>query len=71
MTLSRHQTIQRARNAAALLMDGHSLLDTTFGAGYFDQAHLTRSLRGLVGITPARLARERSQLSFSYKTAAF
>jgi AraC-like DNA-binding protein len=70
MTLGGHRQIQRARGAAALLLEGRSLLDATFDAGYFDQAHLTRSLRSLVGTTPARLVRERPQLSFSYKTAA-
>lgn len=68
LTLSGHQRIQRARQAAGLLVSGWSILDATFEAGYFDQAHLTRSLRDLVGITPARLVRERPQLSFSYKT---
>lgn len=48
-------------------MSGASVLDATFSAGYFDQAHLTRSVRQLIGTTPARLARERPQLSFSYK----
>lgn len=70
MTFSSYQQIQRARHAAALLMSGHSILDATFDAGYFDQAHLTRSVRQLIGMTPARLARERPQLSFSYKTTA-
>lgn len=69
LTLGGHQQIQRARNAAALLMDGAPLLDATFDAGYFDQPHLTRSLKRLIGMTPARLVRERPQLSFSYKTA--
>ncbi len=67
MTLSSYRQIERARHAAALLMDGRSLLDATFEAGYFDQAHLTRSVRQLIGTTPARLVRERPQLSFSYK----
>jgi len=67
MTLSSYQQIERARHAAALLMDGSSVLDATFDAGYFDQAHLTRSVKQLIGTTPARLARERPQLSFSYK----
>jgi hypothetical protein len=70
MTLSSYQQIQRARHAAALLMSGSSVLDVTFDAGYFDQAHLTRSVGQLIGMTPARLARERPQLSFSYKTTA-
>ena len=68
MTLGNFQQIQRARHAAELLMSGRSILDTAFEAGYFDQAHLTRSLKQLVGMTPSRLARERPQLSFSYKT---
>jgi hypothetical protein len=70
MTLSSWRQIERARHAAALLAHGSSILDAAFDAGYFDQAHLTRSLRQLVGVTPARLVRERPQLSFSYKTAA-
>jgi methylphosphotriester-DNA--protein-cysteine methyltransferase len=68
MTLSSYQQIERARLAAALLMNGQSILGATFDAGYFDQAHLTRSLKQLIGITPAALIRERPQLSFSYKT---
>lgn len=70
MTLSSYQQIERARYAAALLTRGRSILDVTFDAGYFDQAHLTRSVRQLIGMTPARLGRERPQLSFSYKTTA-
>lgn len=69
LTLSGHQRIERARHAADLLMDGRSILDATFEAGYFDQAHLTRSVRDLVGMAPAQLIRERPQLSFSYKTS--
>jgi hypothetical protein len=67
MTLTGYQQIRRARLAARLLVSGRSVLDTTFEAGYFDQAHLTRSLKRLIGTTPARLAREKPQLSFSYK----
>ena len=69
MTLGSFRQIERARHAADLLMSGRSILDTTFEAGYFDQAHLTRSLKQLVGMTPSRLTREQPQLSFSYKTA--
>ena len=68
MTFTSYQQIQRARRAAALLVGGSSVLEATNGAGYFDQAHLTRSVRQLIGMTPARLAREQPQLSFSYKT---
>jgi AraC-like DNA-binding protein len=45
-----------------------SILDTVGEAGYYDQAHLTRSLGKLVGLTPAQLRRAERQLSFSYKT---
>jgi hypothetical protein len=38
-------------------------------AGYFDQPHLTRSLKYLIGQTPAEIARVTRQLSFLYKTA--
>lgn len=70
MTFSNYQQILRARHAAALLTSGASILDVTFDAGYFDQAHLTRSMKQLIGMTPARLMRERPQLSFSYKASA-
>ena len=71
MTISGYQQIRRARRAVALLMNGSSILDAAFDAGYFDQAHLTRSVKHLIGATPARLARERPQLSFSYKQECF
>ena len=43
-------------------------------ANYFDQPHLTRSLRRFIGRTPAQLAGktaggEHKQLSFLYKTS--
>lgn len=68
LTLSGFQQISRARHAAALLVDGRSVLDASYEAGYFDQAHMTKSMKRLIGITPAKLVRERPQLSFSYKT---
>jgi hypothetical protein len=68
MTLGGFQQISRARHAAALLVDGRSVLDASFEAGYFDQAHMTKAMKRLVGTTPAKLVRERPQLSFSYKT---
>ena len=51
-----HQ-IQRARKAATLLKQGVSILDTVHEAGYFDQPHLTRSLKHYMGYTPAQLLR--------------
>ena len=52
-----HQ-IARAKQAAALLAQGVSILDTVYDAGYFDQPHLTRSLRRWVGYTPAQLLQQ-------------
>lgn len=68
MTFSSYQQIQRARHATSLLMNGQSIVTTALDAGYFDQAHLTRSMKQLIGMTPGRLLRERPQLSFSSKT---
>jgi hypothetical protein len=61
--------IERARHAATLLKDGVSILDAVHEAGYFDQAHLTRSLKHLIGQTPVEIGRRTRQLSFLYKTA--
>lgn len=49
--------IDRARHAAGLLQAGTSIADVVHRAGYHDQPHLTRSLRRLIGHTPAALAR--------------
>jgi hypothetical protein len=57
-----HKTIQqiaRARQAGSLLEHGISILDTVGEAGYFDQAHLTNSLKRFLGQTPAQIARGR------------
>jgi hypothetical protein len=51
--------IERAQRAAALLRQGISILDTIYELGYFDQPHLTRSLKRWVGFTPAQLIHKR------------
>jgi hypothetical protein len=68
LTHGQFRQIERARYAANLLRDGASILDTVHEAGYFDQAHLTRSLKALIGETPASVIRRDAQLSFLYKT---
>ena len=50
------QVIERARYAARLLRAGASIADVVRDAGYYDQPHLTRSLRQLIGHTPAVVA---------------
>lgn len=68
MSYTAMRQIERARRATQLLREGISPMETALEAGYFDQAHLTRSLRQLIGLTPARIARGERQLSFLYKT---
>src|SRR5579859_5828278 len=57
LTHSAIRQIERAQRALALLEQGVSILDTVDQAGYADQAHLTRSLRRLMGQTPAQILR--------------
>ena len=64
-----YRTIERARYATRLLRQGFTIADVVHEAGYFDQAHLTRSLRKLIGLTPAKVAGDERQLSFLYNTA--
>jgi Helix-turn-helix domain len=73
LTQSAVRQIERARYATILLQQGVSILDVVYEAGYFDQPHLTRSLKYFIGQTPTQiLDRSRSeQLSFLYKTAPF
>ncbi len=49
------QQIERAFRAVSLLEQGTSILDTAFKLGYFDQAHLTNSLKRFLGKTPAQI----------------
>ncbi len=65
--------IQRARYATALLKQGVSILDTVEQAGYADQPHLTRSLKRLIGQTPAQIiSKSRTEkLSFLFKQEPF
>jgi len=69
MTHAAYRQIERARYATQLLAAGTPISDTVHLAGYFDQAHLARSLRRLIGSTPAKIKRRETQLSFLYKTA--
>jgi AraC-like DNA-binding protein len=63
--------IERARYATTLLQEGLPILDVVYEAGYFDQPHLTRSLKHFIGQTPAQILDRSSpqQLSLLYKTA--
>jgi hypothetical protein len=70
LTQSTKWQIERARYAACLLQEGVSIQDTVEQAGYFDQPHLTRSLKRYTGQTPAQILQKSrpEQMSFLYKT---
>ena len=57
LTYKAIQQVERARKAVELLQNGVPILDTTFQTGYFDQAHLTRSLKLLYGQTPGEIVK--------------
>ena len=54
-TQSHIRQYERALQAASLLRHGVPILDTVFETGYFDQPHLTRSLKQFLGYTPAQI----------------
>lgn len=73
LTQSAVRQIERARYATSLLQQGVSILDTVEQAGYYDQPHLTRALKFLIGQTPAQIRAQSypAQMPFLYKTAVF
>ena len=64
--------IEQARQAALGLREGATPANVTHELGYYDQPHLTRSVRRYLGLTPAALASPSldEQLSLLYKTDA-
>ena len=73
LTQSAVRQIERARYATILLQQGVSILDAVFEVGYYDQPHLTRSLKYFIGQTPTQImdSSRSEQLSVLYKTAPF
>jgi AraC-like DNA-binding protein len=57
LTQSHIRQFERVKRAEALLKQGKSILDTVYELGYFDQPHLTRSLKQFVGYTAAQIIR--------------
>ncbi len=56
LTYKTIQQIDRARQATSLLQSGVPITEAVYQAGYFDQAHLTRSLKLFYGQTPKEIA---------------
>ena len=61
LTYKAIQQVERARKAVELLQSGIPILDATHQAGYFDQAHLTNSLRRYYGQTPAEIVKSETK----------
>lgn len=53
----RYVTGRRVDRARRLLLTGTSVAEVAVSVGFFDQAHLTRHFRQVLGSTPARFAR--------------
>ena len=49
-----YQTQVRIAHARKLIRDGLPLADAALQTGFFDQSHLTRSFKRIVGMTPGR-----------------
>jgi len=49
-----HQ-IQRAQQATQLLQQGMPIAQAAAEAGYTDQAHMTKAVKALIGLTPAQI----------------
>lgn len=60
LTYKTIQQIERARQATVLLQSGVPVSETTYQTEYFDQAHLTNSLRRFYGKTPAQIIQSAS-----------
>ena len=70
ITYAAYRTIERARIRRTCCARGFPIIDVAHRAGYYDQPHLTRSLKYLIGQTPLEVARATRQLSFLYKTTS-
>lgn len=57
LTYKAIQQIQRARQATELLKQEYPILEAAYQLGYFDQSHLTNSLKRYIGQTPAQISR--------------
>ena len=55
LTQSHIRQSERAKRAVTLLQEGVSITDTVYSIGYFDQSHLTKSLKQFIGYTPAQI----------------
>lgn len=57
ITAKQLEQVLRARRAVDLLQSGRPILDVVEDLGFADQAHLTRSLKRMIGQTPGAIVR--------------
>lgn len=50
-----YRRLQRVQRARLLIEQGHALADSAAEAGFSDQAHMTRQMRQILGVTPGSL----------------
>lgn len=62
------EQIDRAHHATRLLQQGVAILDTVELADYYDQPHLTKALKRLIGLTPAQLLAQENAMPLSIPT---
>jgi hypothetical protein len=55
ITLKYFRQIQRARQASVLLQKGSTPLEAALATGYYDQSHMTNSLKKIMGKTPLEI----------------
>lgn len=65
-----YQRQARVRYAADLIRLGHSLSDAALAAGFADQAHMTRSFRRSIGVTPGAYREAHQRIRQSAHEAA-
>jgi AraC-like DNA-binding protein len=49
--------VEQAHRAAEMLRQGKPIVEAALEAGYYDQPHMTRALKRLVGLTPGEILR--------------
>lgn len=60
-----YQTQLRVSRAKKLLRDGWSIADVAAETGFVDQSHLTKHFKRIVGLTPGKYSRDRSNIQYS------
>jgi AraC-like DNA-binding protein len=60
MTPHTYQTQLRVRQAKSLLRTGLPIASAAIAAGFYDQAHLTRHFKRVVGVPPGRYLKDRT-----------